>query len=242
MPFMESGDRSTAAEANGSGTPAAMSQCAIAGFATGLLGLVVPCCPVIPVVAMVLGWVARGRIRRDPNLGGGRLALAAMLLGGAGMLLQGLVIDWFTNRFRETVELRSEAAIDALMRSATEADAEGVQANWGESSSVAEVLELGGIARDRYGWFRGISVVGWTYGGGFAEPDVEAAVIWNFEGRDLTGSFRMRLVPGTTISDPFPTPMPIELLIADDREGPLQVPGASTAPAAPNAEGASEGG
>jgi hypothetical protein len=56
-------------------------------------------------------------------------------------------------------------------------------------------------------------------------------VVWDFESRRLTGSFRMELVPGTTLSDPFPRPRPAELVISDDRLGDLRVPAGASSPA-----------
>lgn len=201
------------------------SQLAIAAVVVGAVGVLLPCCPLVPAVAVILGWIARRRIRLDPGLSGGRMALVAMVLGAVGLIGQGLLFDWFSKRFREEVESRSEQVAEELMTSATLESAPPVPASWGEVAGPdgGPLRELGRTARERYGAFLGLSVVDWTYAGDVGSPDLTAAVIWRFEQRELTGSVRVLLRPSTNLADPYPFPEPLELVIADERLGDLRL-------------------
>lgn len=209
-----------------------LSQLALAGLVVGIGGVAIPCCPLMPLVAVVLGFVAHRRIRLGAPVRGSGIALAAMLLGGAGLLVQGLAIDWFSARYRSEVESRSEANIDAVMRASQAGDLAAIAEAWGSRGSAEALRRTGRESLERYGAFKGVSVVKWTYGGGLGETDLVAAVVWEFESRSLTGSFRMDLVPGTTLSDPYPRPRAAELVISDDRFGDLRVPVAEQTPEA----------
>lgn len=208
-----------------------LSQLAVAGLVVGIGGVAIPCCPLMPMVAVVLGYLAHRRIRLGAGVRGAKIAVAAMLLGGAGLLVQGFAIDWFSAKYRSEVESRSEAIVDSVMRAAQTDDAAAISAAWGGRDRTPALRELGAATLDRYGAFKGVSVVRWTYGGGVGEADLVAAAVWAFESRSLTGSFRMELVPGSSISDPFPRPRPCELVISDDRFGDLRVPIPPEAPA-----------
>ncbi|MGA1057535.1 MAG: DUF4190 domain-containing protein [Phycisphaerales bacterium] len=207
-----------------------LSQLALAGLVVGIGGVAIPCCPLMPLVAVVLGFLAHRRIRLGAPVRGSGIALAAMLLGGAGLLVQGLAIDWFSAKYRSEVESRSEVNIDAVMQAAQGGDLSAIAEAWGSRGSAEALRRVGSDSLERYGAFKGVSVVKWTYGGGLGESDLVAAVVWEFESRSLTGSFRMELVPGTTLSDPFPRPRAAELVISDDRFGDLRVPAAAPRP------------
>jgi hypothetical protein len=206
-----------------------LSQLSIAALVCAIGGVALPCCPVFPLLAVVLGFVARSRIRRGVPVRGAGLALAAMVLGGVGLLAQGLAFDWMAGRFQGEVESRSLDRMERLMAAATAADRDATLAAWPRrhGGRVDESIAFAAEAIARYGPFESISVSGWTYGGDFGEPDVLAATVWRFRDRDLTGTFRMRLVPGTSLADPYPTPVPLELLIADETLGDLRVGGGS---------------
>lgn len=208
-----------------------LSQLALAGLVVGIGGVAIPCCPLMPMAAVVLGYLAHRRIRLGAKVRGAKIAIAAMLLGGAGLLLQGIAIDWFSAKYRSEVESRSEATIDGLLRAAQAGESEAIVEAWGGRERTSMLRAVGAETLERYGPFKGVSVVKWTYGGGLGDADLIAAVVWEFESRRLTGSFRMELVPGTTISDPFPRPRPAEVLISDDRLGDLRVPGDPGTPA-----------
>lgn len=208
----------------GDGDRRPLSQMALAGLVVGIGGVAIPCCPLMPVAAVLLGFLAHRKIRAG-TVRGARLALAAMLLGGAGLLVQGLAIDWFSNRYRAEVESRSEARIDAVLRAAQSNEVEAIAEAWGSRGSLGDLRSLGAATLDRYGAFKGASVVKWTYGSGLSQPDLTAAVVWEFERRSLTGSFRMELIPGTSLGDPFPSPRPAEIVISDDRGGDLRIGG-----------------
>ena len=208
-----------------------LSQLALAGLVVGIGGVAIPCCPLMPMVAVVLGYLAHRRIRLGARVRGAKIAIAAMLLGGAGLLLQGIAIDWFSAKYRSEVESRSETTIDGLLRAAQAGEAAAIVEAWGGRDQTSALREFGAEALDRYGAFKAVSVVKWTYGGGLGDADLIAAVVWEFESRRLTGSFRMELVPGTSISDPFPRPRPAEVVISDDRLGDLRVPEPSKEPA-----------
>jgi hypothetical protein len=207
-----------------------LSQLALAGLVVGIGGVAIPCCPLMPIVAVVLGYLAHRRIRLGASVRGSGIALAAMLLGGAGLLVQGLAVDWFSAKYRSEVESRSEANIDAVMRASQTGDLAAIAEAWGSRGAAEALRRVGSESLERYGAFKGVSVVKWTYGGGLEESDLVAAVVWEFESRSLTGSFRMELVPGTTLSDPFPRPRASELVISDDRFGDLRVPAAVKTP------------
>ncbi|MFZ9691554.1 MAG: DUF4190 domain-containing protein [Phycisphaerales bacterium] len=226
-------DRPTDAPADGSqaASDRPLSQLALAGLVVGIGGIAIPCCPLMPIVAVVLGYLAHRRIRLGAPVRGLKLAVAAMLLGGAGLLVQGIAIDWFSAKYRSEVESRSESSIDAVMRASQDGDGDAIAEHWGGRGSTAALRRLGAETLERYGTFKGVSVVKWTYGGGLGDSDLTAAVVWDFESRRLTGSFRMELVPGTTLSDPFPRPRPAELVISDDRLGDLRVPAGASSPA-----------
>lgn len=202
-----------------------LSQLSIASIVCAIGGVALPCCPVFPLLAIVFGFVARSRIRRGVPVRGAGLALTAMVLGGVGLLVQGLAFDWMASRFQSEVETRSLDRVERLVRAASVGDAGAVAEAWPRRHGGRgdEVIAFGTEATRRYGPFESISVSGWTYGGDFGEPDVLAATVWRFRDRDLTGTFRMRLVPGTSLADPYPTPVPLELLIADETLGDLRV-------------------
>ena len=218
-------------ESDGDAPARPLSQLALAGLVVGIGGVAIPCCPLMPMVAVVLGYLAHRRIRLGARVRGAKIAIAAMLLGGAGLLLQGIAIDWFSAKYRSEVESRSEATIDGLLRAAQAGEAAAIVEAWGGRDQTSALRELGGETLERYGPFKAVSVVKWTYGGGLGDADLIAAVVWEFESRRLTGSFRMELVPGTSISDPFPWPRPAEVVISDDRLGDLRVPERSKEPA-----------
>lgn len=212
-------------ETRGASTTTVPSQLAIAALVVGAVGVLLPCCPLVPTVAVILGWVARRRIRLDASLSGARMALIAIVLGAVGLVGQGLLFDWFSNRFREEVETRSERIAADLMTTATLDSEAPVPSSW---SAVAgpegrSLRSLGRTARGRYGAFLGLSVVDWTYAGDVGSPDLTAAVIWRFEQRELTGSVRMLLRPSTNLADPYPAPEPLEVVIADERLGDLRL-------------------
>ena len=218
------------------GSERPLSQLALAGLVVGIGGVAIPCCPLMPMVAVVLGYLAHRRIRLGAKVRGAKIAIAAMLLGGAGLLLQGLVIDWFSAKYRSEVESRSETTIDELLRAAQAEDVAAIATAWGGRGQTSALRDLGSETLERYGAFKWVSVVKWTYGGGLGDADLVAAVVWEFETRRLTGSFRMELVPGRSISDPFPQPRPAELVISDDRLGELRVPSVAEPPATPAEE------
>lgn len=202
-----------------------LSQISIAALVCAIGGVALPCCPVFPLLAVVLGFASRSRIRRGAPVRGAGMALAAMVLGGLGLFGQGLAFDWMAGRFQEEVESRSLERVERLMMAAAAEDADGVLEAWPSmhGGRVPEVFAFIEEARSRYGPFESISVSGWTYGGDFGEPDLLAAALWRFRDRDLIGTFRMLLVPGTSLSDLYPTPVPISLLIADDTLGDLRL-------------------
>lgn len=226
-----------------------LSQISIAALVCAIGGVALPCCPVFPLLAVVLGFASRSRIRRGVPVRGAGMALAAMVLGGLGLLGQGLAFDWLAGRFQEEVESRSLERMERLMEAAIAEDPEGVLEAWPRlhGGRPQEVLDFVAESQSRYGPFESVSVSGWTYGGDFGEPDLLAAALWRFRDRDLTGTFRMRLVPGTSLVDPYPTPVPLKLLIADDRLGDLRLgigsedrPGGTAAPtSSPSSSGAS---
>lgn len=203
-----------------------LSQVSIAALVCAIGGVAVPCCPLFPMLAIVLGLVARSRIRRGAAVRGGRMAVAAMVLGGVGLVGQGVAFDWLAGRFQTEVQTRSLQRIEELMRAAAAADVAGTLEVWPRvhGGRPDEVIAFADAAESRYGPFESVSVSTWTYGGEFGEPDVRAAALWRFRDRDLIGVFRMRLVPGTSLANPYPSPVPMELLISDEGpEGDLSV-------------------
>lgn len=69
------------------------SQLAIASIAAAIAQILLPV--LAAIVAIVTGHLARRRIRRDPSLRGGGLALAGIILGYAGIALIAVLIAWF---------------------------------------------------------------------------------------------------------------------------------------------------
>ena len=61
------------------GSERPLSQLALAGLVVGIGGVAIPCCPLMPMVAVVLGYLAHRRIRLGAKVRGAKIAIAAML-------------------------------------------------------------------------------------------------------------------------------------------------------------------
>ena len=66
---------------------------AVAALVCGIVGIIVSCFFILPVLAIVFGAIARNQIKRQPHLlKGAGMALAGLILGICGVVLYGVVI------------------------------------------------------------------------------------------------------------------------------------------------------
>jgi hypothetical protein len=187
--------------------------------------VLLPCCPVAPIAAVVLGLVARVRIRRSGGaLGGGRLAIAAIALGAAGLLGQALLLQWLSGRVESGVRGRVVELAERVVEAGAGGDRGAVAEIWGPMADpqwVEESMRLAAEATGRYGRLRGVSLVDLRLEGAPGEAGGVAAVIWHFESRSLTGGLEFRLGAIVPQQGWLPGVSPRRIVVADSREGDL---------------------
>lgn len=202
------------------------SHLAIAGLAVGTVGVLLPCCPVAPIAAVVLGVLARIGIRRAGGaVGGGRLAIVAILLGAGGMLGQVLLLQWVSGAVESALRDRVTGLAERLIEAAADGDRDAVAQAWGawaDPQWVDETMALAAEAVGRCGPFRGVSLVDLRLEGAAGEAGGVAAVIWRFEGRSLPGSVEFRLGAIVPQEGWIPSVSPRRIVVSDSREGDLE--------------------
>lgn len=124
--------------------------------------------------------------------------MAALLIGGLGLLLQA----WGFGRFQSVVQAEVDASmaenVARAFHSAERGDSAGVAASWADAAkapSADAVKRFGDETLRRYGAFRSFSVVLRSPTGGATSGSFEVAATFDFERRELTGSARFTLGP-----------------------------------------------
>ncbi|MBX3355451.1 MAG: hypothetical protein KF724_07105 [Phycisphaeraceae bacterium] len=111
------------------------------------LGMNVPCfLPPFPLLAVLMGGIAYWRVRKNADLGGAALAIAAMLLGIVLTVIS-------TSTWWSFVRITSQGPIDAI-RAAQAGDGEAFRALFaGDPAELSndEVSRFAAALRERYG-------------------------------------------------------------------------------------------
>ncbi len=193
----------------------------------GIAGLLLPCCPLVPLAGLVLGAVARANIRRRAGaLGGGRLALAGLLLGAAGLLGQMLLLQSFASHLERSIEEACGRIATEAWRAAESGDAAAAAtaAGWPwQDPAIAAMLADAAEADRRYGGFRHVLLSEFRIEQGPDGPTAAASSVWQFERRRLVGRIGWEIGPEVDLGTMAPKVRLRSLLISDPREGDLEV-------------------
>ncbi len=191
------------------------------------------CCPVVPqILAVTLGFMALSRIRAaqaggGPPIGGRRLAIAGILVGGIGLLLQAVALERIGVAVRETFDRDLRDGVAAILAASDEPTARAAlgSISSGSSISAAEVLAFSEAARRRFGDPDGVSVISQLPTGNAFRQEVTSAVVFGFrrDGRraERTGSVTAEVV--TPFGRILPTLRVLEISIAGGEAGDLRL-------------------
>lgn len=195
-------------------------------------GLVV-CCPIVPqVVAVTLGAMALSRIRAAEAaggrpIGGRRLAIAGIILGGLGLVFQAFAAERLAISVREAFDRDLREGVGAVLAATDDASSRIAIGSVSASSAVsaADIRDFAETCRRRFGQPDGVSIVSQVPTGDAFRQEVTAAVVFGFrlEGgrRERTGSVTAEIVTGF---DRFlPSLRIVEISIGGGPEGDLRL-------------------
>lgn len=201
------------------------SQPAIASFACGAIGVLLPCCPIFPFAAMVLGMVARVRLRARA-MRGRRLAIAGIVLGATGLLGQLWLLRTVAAHLDRSLRSEAVRVAEEAWRAASAGDAAAASlaAGWEAwDPALPALLEVAAEASRRHGELRHLLLAEFRVDSGEASPTAGASVTWQFERRRLVGSIRWRIGPELDLQSLQPKIRLESLLVSDAREGDLEL-------------------
>lgn len=192
-----------------------------------LLGaIVLGCCPLTALAAIVAGIVALARIRGS---GGTRrgvgVAWAGIGLASVLLLVEGWALDRFQRDFIEDVDQQSVAAVEAVLRGSPKA-----QQRWegplAAQPSPEEIAAFATRASTRLGELKGLTIARRGANGAFADPTVSMAFTATYDRGSAFGQAVFRSVPGTL--PPELLLRSLELQVGDDR---FSIPATAPRPA-----------
>jgi len=179
-----------------------MSRLAIAAFASSSI----VCLPPASALGIGLAIVALIRHARSPTPTRGRaLALAAMVLGGVGLIGQALVMQWHHEVYHAGLDAAMVATLESAIVASVDGDATQVRQMWSASvgrPSVEAVAEFGALIDERYGRVRAVSIVGRRPGRVGLTPTLEVGVTLTFERRTLVGGAVFGVLPTRVFGQP----------------------------------------
>ncbi len=169
---------------------------------TALVIAVLPGCPPVNLLGLVLGVLALRRIRNaSGRLGGRRIAQLAVGLGWLSSMLWAAGWWWVGDTTRDALEQSMTEQVERLLVIESDRQAEEQVARWSGPAAVApspqEVRAFAESVRARYGPLRRLSVTSMTTDGSFSDPTYVIAMIAFFEGGQHAASGRFRLQVGT---------------------------------------------
>jgi len=218
-------------------TPPTSPRVSVLAIASLVLGFFL-CVPVVPqVAAIVLGAMALSRIRAaDGRLGGRRLAIAGLVLGGSGLVLQAYATEWIASTVRDRFDRDLREGIAEIL-AAVAADGDGgtprglARLAPDAPLSAADLVAFATDARTRYGEPDGLSVLSQVPTGTAWSQEVTAALVFGFrrDGRreERTGSAVAAVV--TPLGSFLPRLRIREVRIEDRIDGDLVLGTAATA-------------
>lgn len=147
--------------------------------------------------------------------------MAALLIGGLGLLVQAWSFGKFQNVVQREVDVSMSENVTRAFHAAERGDSAGVAATWSSAArapSAEEVARFGEETLRRYGSFRSFSVVLRSPTGGATSGTFDVAATFGFERRELTGSARFTL--GATPGALLPRAR-LDRIALDDADGEL---------------------
>lgn len=196
-----------------------------------------PCCPLVNVVGIVLGLAALRRIDlAGGRVGGRRMARAAVLAGGGMTILSMFMLRDFSRTMHQSYEAAMNGQVEAFVHAAVSGDVSAANQAWsnqpGERLQPDEIEAFGRELNSRYGPLKRFTIASSVTSGSLLTPRMDAAGIFVFENGQLTGSARFNLVAGTVSVKP--TFRIRSLRIDDAQQGDLMLPPASDMSQMPN--------
>lgn len=181
-----------------------------------LLGAVVlGCCPLTALGAIVAGIIGLSRIRASGGTRRG-VGLAWAGIGVASVLLvvEGWALDRFQRTFIENMDQQSMAAVESVLRGAPQAQQrwEGPLAG---QPSPEEIAAFATRASVRLGEFKGLTIALRGAQGALVDPTVSVAFTATYERGSAFGQAVFRSVPGKL--PPELLLRSVELQVGEDR-------------------------
>lgn len=152
--------------------------------------------------------------------------MAGMLLGGVGLVGQMLLLQAFARHVDRSIEEACERAVVEAWRAAESGDAAAAAtaAGWSRRDpAIADLLADAAEADRRYGAFRHVLLSDFRVEAGPDGPTAAASGVWQFEQRRLVGRIGWQIGPEVDLGRMAPTARLQSLLIADPREGDLEL-------------------
>lgn len=199
----------------------ATSPLAIASLVAGLI----VCCPIVPqIVAVTLGMMALSRIRAAetagrPAIGGRRLAIAGIVLGSVGLLMQAFLTERLGTAVRASFERDLRDGVAAVLAAADPSAARSALADLSATGGFTpeQVLAFATESRARFGEPDGVSIISQVPAGSPLRQETVSAVVFGFrrDGRRLerTGSVSAEIV--TPFGEILPSLRILEISIED---------------------------
>lgn len=223
----------------------APSPLAIASLVCGLL----VCCPIVPQIAAgILGAMALSRIRAAAAagarpIGGRRLAIAGIVLGAVGLVVQAFAVERITLTVRESFERDLRTGVGAILAATDDASARFALESVSPASAVsaADVTSFAAASRTRFGEPDGLSIISQVPTGDAFRQEISSAVVFGFrrDGRreERTGSVTAEVV--TPFGDVLPSLRIVEIAIEGGTAADLRLGPPLAAPADPGQNAAS---
>jgi hypothetical protein len=207
---------------------------------------VIVCCPLMSVLAVMLGVTALRKIRLSGGrLGGRRLAVTGTMIGAASLLIQMVLLSRWSGLQRNLIEQQATRGLLASIEAAQTGDAPAAMAPWSPAATLrpeaTQLLQFGGIAEQRYGRIRRVGITNLLVVGSWWQPEFEFAVHYAFERAELAGSAKF----DSRMAGFVPELQLLELTIEDRAAGDLRLPaqaGPSLNPTTPTTAASSPAG
>ena len=174
--------------------PKPTSRLAIAS----IIVAIVPCCPVTSLAGAFLAAMALSRIRRShghPNgpLGGERLALAALLIGVFGAMIQASILQrWQAGNIEEAESALNERVVSFFRAETAEIDRDSNEPAtiWarGEEPAASAIASFLDAASERYGDLRSIDFMSSSRTEGASARHITYAAVFQFDADRVTGA------------------------------------------------------
>jgi len=150
--------------------------------------VLIPCCPLTSLVGAFLAAFSLSRIwRAKDRFGGERLAIAALLIGLAGALVQTTVVLRWQAGNMEKAEVSLDGRVTAFFDLERESPATSMWSSLEQPASVAVESFLADV-QTRYGDLKSIDFMSSSRTAGASPRHVTYAVMFEFSGERVSGA------------------------------------------------------